>query len=150
MAENLAYKAESGCWAYDNDKRNVSTYGYLYNWKTANEVCPAGWHLPSNKEWSQLTDFLGGELVAGTKMKSKKGWDANGSGTNSSGFSGIGGGFLYEEAFFEHLQIFGYWWSSTEKTATKACCRLLSYENGEVFNSDFDKKGGFSVRCVRD
>ena len=66
------YKSSSGnYWAYDNDNTNVSKYGYLYDWNTANKVCPTGWHLPSDNEWSVLTDYLGGVLseIAGTKMK---------------------------------------------------------------------------------
>ena len=83
MAENLAYKASSGCWAYNNDQNNVAKYGYLYNWETAKVVCPAGWHLPTNDEWTTLENYLGGEAVAGNKLKSATGWD----GTNESGFS---------------------------------------------------------------
>jgi uncharacterized protein (TIGR02145 family) len=58
MAENLAYKVEKGCWAYDNNQSNVKTYGYLYDWKIAKEVCPSGWHLPSDSEWTILSDYL--------------------------------------------------------------------------------------------
>jgi uncharacterized protein (TIGR02145 family) len=61
MAENLAFKPSSGnYWAYDDDNSNVAKYGYLYDWETALDVCPAGWHLPSDKEWPVLTDYLGG------------------------------------------------------------------------------------------
>ena len=54
MAENLAYKADRGCWAYNNKKSNVKTYGYLYNWETAKKVCPSGWHLPTDTEWTTM------------------------------------------------------------------------------------------------
>ena len=70
FAENLAYKASSGCWAYDDDQSNVNKYGYLYDWKTAKKVCPTGWHLPTNEEWATLTSYLGGEEDAGEKLKS--------------------------------------------------------------------------------
>ncbi len=95
MAENLAFKTESGCWAYDNDESNVAKYGRFYNWETSKKVCPAGWHLPSDKEWKTLTDFLGGENVAGGKMKSKTDWnDPNTGATNKSGFNGSSRPFL--------------------------------------------------------
>ena len=90
MAENLAYKPSSGnYWAYDDDNSNVAKYGYLYDWETAKKVCPSGWHLPSDEEWTTLTDYLGGEDVAGTKMKSTSGWKEDGNGTNESGFSAL-------------------------------------------------------------
>ena len=63
MAENLAYKTEKGCWAYDNNVANVKIYGYLYNWETAKKSCPKGWHLPSKTEWEILINFLGGDTL---------------------------------------------------------------------------------------
>ena len=69
MAENLAYEASEGCWAYDNNKNNVRKYGYIYDWETAKNVCPDGWHLPSDKEWFELTEYLGGLNVAGGKLR---------------------------------------------------------------------------------
>ena len=69
MAENLAFKAATGCWAYNNNETNVKMYGYLYDWETANNVAPAGWHLASDKEWNKLTDFLGGMFDSGEKLK---------------------------------------------------------------------------------
>ena len=89
MAENLAFIPDSGVFStYRNDTTKISKYGYLYDWETAKEVCPTGWHLPSNAEWFVLTNFLG-EEVAGTKMKSNTGWQHNGNGTNESGFNGF-------------------------------------------------------------
>ena len=70
MAENLAYKPYSGkYWAYDNDNSNLEKFGYLYDWETACNVCPNGWHLPNDNEWIELTEYLGGKEVAGTMMK---------------------------------------------------------------------------------
>lgn len=96
MAENLDFKAESGCWAYNNDQNNVKTYGYLYNWKTAKKVCPSGWHLPSKDEWSALLTYFGGEESAGDKLKEAGTvhWQKPVSAaTNESGFTAIPGGF---------------------------------------------------------
>jgi uncharacterized protein (TIGR02145 family) len=69
MAENLAYKAGNGCWAYDDNPENVAKYGYLYYYETAKTVCPEGWHLPGDMEWNILVKYLGGDKVAGGKLK---------------------------------------------------------------------------------
>ncbi len=101
MSENLAYKPSTGnYWAYHDDNANVAKYGYLYDWETACKVCPSGWHLPSDEEWTTLIDYLGGEDVAGGKMKAvgtiEAGtglwYDPNDGATNESGFSGLPGG----------------------------------------------------------
>ncbi len=103
FTENLAYKANSGCWAYDDKQSNVAKFGYLYDWETAKTVCPAGWHLPSDEEWKQLEMALGmtkkeadetgwrGDGI-GTKLKSTSGWESNGNGTNASGFNALPAG----------------------------------------------------------
>lgn len=105
MAENLAYKTNTGCWAYKNEENNVSIYGYLYNWETACNVCPEGWHLPSNDEFYILINYLGGSTIAGGKMK-RTGttyWKSpNAGATNSSGFTALPGGtgYYYEDGWF--------------------------------------------------
>jgi uncharacterized protein (TIGR02145 family) len=71
MAENLNYDSGGGCWTYENNSSAAYTYGRLYDWVTAKLVCPMGWHLPDNEEWSTLTNFLGGDSIAGGKMKEK-------------------------------------------------------------------------------
>ena len=81
---------------YNNDPSNGITYGKLYNWYAVNDprgLAPKGWHIPSDKEWTDLTDYLGGKEQAGAKMKSKEGWIENGNGTNESGFNGLPGGY---------------------------------------------------------
>ena len=151
MAENLAYKPTSGkYWAYNNDFSNVSQYGYLYDWETACKVCPNGWHLPSDAEWTRLTDYLGGENVAGTKMKSSSGWRANGNGSNASGFSGLTGGARVSSGRFSLIGSNGTWWSSTEGDSTNAWRRLLFYSDGNVGRYSQNKQNGYSVRCLRD
>ena len=120
MAENLAYAPASGnYWAYDNDDANVEIYGYLYDWQTAKNVCPAGWHLPSDEEWTELTDYLGGN--AGGKLKatgtigSGTGlWYAPNTGaTNETGFTALPGGYRYGDGAFDYVGYHGYWWSAT-------------------------------------
>jgi|GEM_PF-1298509 len=150
MAENLAFRPATGnYWAYDNDPRNVAAFGYLYDWATANKVCPAGWHLPSDSEWTRLTDFLGGEDKAGTKMKSRTGWKDNGNGTDESGFSGLPGGHSFGYVSFHSIGDFGYWWSSSEPYTGGAWNRNLIYNDGSVYRNHGDKSNGFSVRCLR-
>ena len=152
MAENLAYKADSCCWAYNNDDSNVSTYGYLYDWGTAKAVCPKGWHLPSDDEWSTLTDYLGGESVAGEKMKSKTGWYYSGNGTNTSGFSALPVGNYNIDGSFINFGYAGYWWSSTEKYTFElnAGYWSLYYDSNKIDSLSSYQKDGFSVRCIRD
>lgn len=161
MAENLAFKAEKGCWAYDNDESNVATYGYLYDWETACKVCPEGWHLPSDEEWKQLEMALGmsrseadkfgwrGSLV-GTKMKNTSGWKDNGNGTNESGFAGLPGGWRGYGGYLLGIGYGGGWWSSTGSGSGGAWGRVLGYNVTSVNGDDYDKQSAFSVRCVKD
>ena len=116
--ENLT----TGAWCYyDNDASNGTKYGKLYNWYAVNDprgLAPKGYHIPTDAEWTQLSDYLGGESEAGTKMKSTSGWVENGNGTNSSGFSGLPGGYRYYDGTFDDIGDYGYWWSSTEDGTT--------------------------------
>jgi len=138
---------------YDNDPKNGNKYGRLYNWSAVTDprgLAPSGWHIPSDAEWTTLTDNLGGEDVAGNKMKSKAGWYNNGNGSDASGFSGLPGGNRYGNGTFNNIGNCGYWWSSTEYNTFYAGLRLLSYNNGYVYRSSSTKADGFSVRCLRD
>jgi len=138
---------------YDNDPANGAKYGKLYNWYAVNDsrgLAPTGWHIPSDAEWTKLTDFLGVRDAAGAKMKSKNGWYNNGNGNNSSGFSGLPGGGRYNDGSFYYIGEFGYWWSSTEDDAFDAWGRFLYYLNGVVYRYGGGKERGFSVRCLRD
>jgi uncharacterized protein (TIGR02145 family) len=142
---------------YDNDPANGEKYGKLYNWYAVNDprgLAPKGWHVPSDEEWTTLTDHLGGENVAVTKMKSTSGWGDNGdessNGTNESRFSGLPGGSRnYIGAFFSS-GIIGNWWSSTEADTDFAWSLNLGYYGGDVGRDGSDKASGFSVRCLRD
>jgi len=138
---------------YDNDPANGAKYGKLYNWHAVNDsrgLAPVGYHIPSDAEWTTLTTYLGGENVAGTKMKSKSGWLDNGNGTNSSGFSGLPGGNRYSNGTFYYIGYYGFWWSSSESITDLAWFRTLVYSNGYVTRFNANKEKGFSVRCLRD
>ena len=152
--ENAWENLTTGAWCYyDNDTSNGTKYGKLYNWYAVNDprgLAPNGYHIPTDAEWTQLSDYLGGESEAGTKMKSTSGWVENGNGTNSSGFSGLPGGFRYYSGTFYYIDYGGGWWSSTEYETDDAWYRYLGYDGGNVYGDDYSKRSGFSVRCLRD
>ena len=142
----------TGAWCYyENKTAKGTTYGKLYNWFAVNDtrgLAPKGYHIPTDAEWTILTDNLGEE--AGTKMKSTSGWDNNGNGTNTSGFAGLPGGCRYGSGYFYLIGANGYWWSSSEGVASGAWYRYLGYNNGHVSRGNDSKQDGFSVRCLRD
>jgi uncharacterized protein (TIGR02145 family) len=155
-----ANKQPAWCY-YKNDPKNGKAYGKLYNWYAVSDrrgLAPQGWHIPSDAEWTQLTDFLGGELIAGAKMKSTSGWDGNGNGTNTSGFNGPPGGILgiSNGGTFAYIGEYGFWWSSTEYSRpyfieeANAWGRLLYYDYDKFQRNYYNQENGFSVRCLRD
>jgi uncharacterized protein (TIGR02145 family) len=93
---------------------------------------------------------LGGQGKAGAKMKSKEGWSDGGNGTNSSGFTGLPGGYRNASGTFDDIGEFGNWWSSTENSTSSAATRHLNYINGFVVRNNYYKEEGLSVRCLRD
>jgi len=149
MAENLNYDA-SGSKCYDNDPSNCATYGRLYDWETANAVCPSGWHLPSDEDWTTLTDYVGGASTAGSKLKAARGWDSNGNGSDAHSFSALPGGSGNSSGSFGNVGSFGNWWSSTEYNATYAYNRGMDYHGGNVVRNYYSKSSLYSVRCLRD
>ena len=144
----------TGAWCYyDNDASNGTKYGKLYNWYAVNDtrgLAPAGFHIPTDAEWTQLSDYLGGESEAGTKMKSTNGWEEDGNGNNESGFAGFPGGFRYYNGTFYVIGSYGYWWSATENSSDYAWSRRLNYNDGNVDRSNDNKRNAFSVRCLGD
>lgn len=149
-----AGKNQQPAWCYyNNDPANGEKYGKLYNWYAVNDkrgLAPVGYHIPSNKEWTILTDYLGGEDLVGTKMKSTSGWEENGNGTNESGFSGLPGGTRYGGGSFGEFGTYGYWWSSQKAPAYEAWYRSLHYDDYSVYTYYRNAKLGLSVRCLRD
>ena len=145
---------KTGAWCYyENNTANGTTYGKLYNWYAVNDkrgLAPKGYHIPSDEEWIILTNYLGGETIAGAKMKSSSGWQYNGNGTNTSGFAGLPGGCRNSNGNFYYIGADGYWWSSSESSADDAWCRDLNDDPGTVSRGSNDKRDGFSVRCLRD
>ncbi len=148
--ENLT----TGAWCYfENKSENGSTYGKLYNGYAITDsrgIAPVGWHIPGDEEWTKLTDFLGGEQIAGEKMKSKSGWDENGNGTNNSGFSGLPGGYRNHNGYFLNFGKNGLFWTSTEFSSGNLWFRNLIGSIPDVYRPNYDKAFGLSVRCVKD
>ena len=153
----------TGAWSnYNNDSANNAKYGKLYNWyavsSTTNgnkNICPIGWHVPSDAEWTVLTDFLGGENVAGGKMKEvgNTNWNSpNKDATNTSLFSGLPGGLRFGNGIYDYIGKFGYWWSSssTEYSSGVAWYRYLTFSYEIANRSLYNKKSSFSVRCIKD
>ena len=132
---------------------SLNEYGRLYNWYSVDDargLCPSGWHVPTDGEWTVLSNHLGGEYVAGGQMKTAYGWNSGGNGTNLSGFAGLpGGNRNYNGLFFDSVGIFGYWWSSNDY-GSYAKSFVLDYGNEWFSQSGTQSKYGFSVRCVQD
>jgi uncharacterized protein (TIGR02145 family) len=142
---------------YDNDPKNGVKYGKLYNWYAVidnNGLCPQGWHVPSDAEWDTLVAYLGGESVAGGKMKEVGTTSWNGpniDATNTSLFTGLPGGLRYNDgSYISYFGDAGSWWSSTEFNTYYAWFRFLYGYQGLANRADGNKKSGLSVRCLKD
>jgi len=171
MAENLNYVVE-GSKCYGNDSANCDKYGSLYNWTTAMNlpascnssycsgyiqskhqgICPSGWHIPSDAEWTTLTDYVGGSSTAGTKLKATSGWDSNGNGTDEYGFSALPGAIGLSDGSFGGVGYNGHWWSADEDEGgiIFACDRYMVYLDDFASWNINDKSNLQSVRCVQD
>ncbi len=153
---------DGSCCSYANNKANSEIYGLLYNWFAVNDkrqIAPEGWHVPTDSEWQELVDFLGGDALAGGKMKSPGTIDGgdglwsglNKSTTNESGFSALPGGYRYNSGVFDGIGTNAYFWSATESTGGTAWHRYLYHGNSEVSRYDYGwKQGGYSIRCIKD
>ncbi|MDK2978299.1 MAG: hypothetical protein PWP52_1013 [Bacteroidales bacterium] len=164
---NLGDNNTDDAYCYYNNDAN-SQYGALYTWAAAMNsatsssanpsgiqgACPDGWHLPSDAEWTELTDYLGGASVAGDKMKEigTTHWISPNTGaTNESGFTALPGGYRSSSGgSFGYAGGGGYWWSSTEYNSTSAYFRDLDYDYAGVGRFGTSKSFGFSVRCIKD
>jgi uncharacterized protein (TIGR02145 family) len=154
MAENLNFITASGSWCYDNQTSNCITYGRLYDWQTAKTSCTAGWHLPSDIEWIVLTTYLGGDSIAGGKMKETgtSHWNAPNTGANnSSSFTVLPGGCRYaDDGYFFYMGNGSIFWSSSEYDTLGSWLREFSYVTDGLSRGLNVKNFGFSVRCIKD
>ena len=157
----------TGAWVYYNNLPDNMVYGKLYNWYTVNDrrgLCPSGWRVATDNDWQQLERYLG---MAASEAGSSgwRGADANVGGklkdagtsywrgpnvgaSNESGFSARAGGYRFTSGSFSYLSFFGYWWTASEFDANNAWRRLLFNSRESVNRMNYDKRYGFSVRCV--
>jgi uncharacterized protein (TIGR02145 family) len=162
ITENTQWsQLTTGAWCYyNNDAANNAKYDKLYNWyavsPTTNgskNICPTGWHVPTDAEWTVLTDYLGSESVAGGKLKevgTTSWYSPNTDATNTSLFTGLPGGYRGLDGVYSYIGYYGIWWSSQEYTTANAWIRNLNYYNGSAYRGSDNKRNGFSVRCLRD
>jgi uncharacterized protein (TIGR02145 family) len=164
------------CW-YNNDLVNKSKYGALYNWfavasvsNGGKNICPKGWHIPTDAQWTILTNYLtkngygyaGNESLLAKSMAATSGWDNPGIyGTadnigidqainNSSGFTALPGGYRFIDGGYYNYLDYGLWWSTTESSSAKAWNLTMYYNDGRVYRNDLVKNWGCSVRCLHD
>ncbi|GBU23510.1 hypothetical protein R83H12_00122 [Fibrobacteria bacterium R8-3-H12] len=165
MAENLRYNA-SGSKCYDNQESNCDMYGRLYSWAMAmalphncnstacasqisekhRGICPSGWHIPSDADWTTLMDFVGGAFAAGNNLKAATNWN----GTDSYDFTALPGGYGSSNGDFNGAGYNGFWWSSSEYDALSAYYRSLEYSGEYAYWDGSSKSNFFSVRCIQD
>ena len=140
---------------YSNDSTYKNVYGALYNWYVlkTNKLCPTGWHVPNDAEWQILTDYLGGESVAGGKLKETgyTHWTTpNYGATNETGFNALPGGTRFMDGIFMLINEGGNWWSSSEYNSERAWFRGMNNNIEIVIKGPLEKPNGISVRCVKD
>jgi uncharacterized protein (TIGR02145 family) len=141
---------------YDNDKSNYGeTYGGLYNWYAveSGKLCPEGWHVPSDTEWVILINHLGGEEVAGGKLKEggTEHWlNPNTKGSNESGFRALPGGYHNSTGSYNLIGEVGRFWTSTNNDHQTALYWFLGNQSAAAYTAENVKSSGFSVRCVMD
>jgi uncharacterized protein (TIGR02145 family) len=154
---NSAGKKGKPVWCYyNNDPENGRIYGKLYNWHAVNDargLAPKGWHIPSDNEWTTLTNYLGGEDVADGKMKSTGTiyWNPPNIGaSNESSFSALPGGYRNIDGSFHYIRSYAFFWSATQYDGNYAWFRNLYYYSSNVYRSNNDKSVGASIRCLLD
>jgi len=174
MAENLNYKTDNS-FCYNDSAEYCETYGRLYTWadaigKSEDEcgyghdcdlasagsatfiqgVCPSGWHLPSKVEWETLLNAVGGQSTAGKVLKSTSGWNRNGYGTDTFSFSALPAGYRYLHGYYDSEGEYANFWSSTEGSGDYAYNMYLDCISSGSAPLSYNKRYGFSVRCVKD
>ncbi len=149
-------------YCYDNDAANCATYGGLYQWDEMMQystqpgtqgICPTGWHIPTHVEWLVLTNFLGGESVAGGKLKETDTlhWNSPNTGANNqTGFTALPAGWRFDNGSFGYIGEIAVWWNSTEYSDSTSWDRYLVNNTGLVNAEYSGKEDGFSVRCIKD
>jgi uncharacterized protein (TIGR02145 family) len=163
--DNIPYVADTNVWtklktaAYCNSHNSDSLaniYGRLYNWYAATYpcgICPEGWHVASYPEWMELVNYLGGDKIAGWKLRETGTihWTFNYNATNESGFTALPGGYRSEyNGWYNSLGLYGFWWTGTEQDSLWAVYCRIFYSDGSFYRNLEVKDAGFSLRCIKD
>jgi len=154
-ADWVALKTQGYCWYGNNASANKNSYGALYNGyvlSSGKNIAPVGWHIPADSEWTILTTWLGGENVAGDKLKEAGSahWSImNVSATNESGFTALPGGYRGSFAKFAGMGSVGFWWSSTPY-GYGFLYRYMYDNDSRVESGNINKEWAYSIRCIRD
>ena len=150
MAENLKYTTVNS-WCYNDSSSYCKIYGRLYTWTAAKTACPAGWHLPSDTDWSTLESYCGDEDLAGGVLKSDTLWQKpNRVAINGNGFCALPNGCRTEEGKFSNIEYNGFWWTSTEFGTDKAWAVYLNNKSTSMIRGSNGKKtNGLAVRCIK-
>ena len=144
------------CWYSNNFKSFGKTYGALYNWYAveSGNLCPTGWHVPSDDDWTALSEYLGGENAAGGRLKESgtRHWKSpNAGATNSNGFTALPGGGRWVVGRFDLIGRRGYWWSSSAyDNNSDPSIRMILFDESFFKRAPGIKGNGFSVRCIKD
>ena len=140
---DAAYRSERAAWCYyENDAKNGEQFGILYNWYAVNDprgLAPAGWHVPTDKEWQTLVESFGGMRAAFSRLKAPDGFAAQPCGAR-----------YYKDASFNHLGTIGFWWSATKEDKWNAWYHALHFGYSQVGRDNGGMNTGHSVRCVKD
>lgn len=153
FAENMNYEIGSDTYCYGDDAANCDTYGRLYSWSDAKDVCPEGSHLPSSAEWEALKTFVssGKADVAGMALKAVSGWSNDGNGSDKWGFAALPGGY-FDEVRFKSVESQGFWWTKDvgESGNDYAVLWYLKSTSKELSSMEIEKSNYLSVRCIVD
>jgi len=148
-----ASKNEQAAWCYyDNKTNDDQSLGKIYNWYAVNDkrgLVPEGWRVPSKADFEQLIKNLGGEKLAGAKLKSVSIWGEKGRGTDESGFSALPSGMRQFNGSFKNKTVYSYFWSITERPGNNAWYFGLSEKNANAKTFFSQKGNGFSIRCIK-
>ncbi|MBS1686362.1 MAG: retroviral-like aspartic protease family protein [Bacteroidetes bacterium] len=154
---NEIFNSQSAISVYSHcmgEENMAPTYGYLYNWYATTDyrgICPTGWHIPSDAEFSRLAVILGGDAVAGGKLKSIALWQPpNSNASNSSGFSAIPAGYRFYDGDFVGIGKYASFWTSTQESKNGAWYCDVRYNESSIHHLPYSVYSGHSIRCIKD